>query len=264
MKKTLLSLKSQTTKWLASKNYSSWKTLFLVLSVILSLCVTLSSEYDSTIFWFAFIISVAISWSISCWGTASVQIESFRVSLGWGFINYSLFLGIASLFVSKQEWGTEYIIGLFFAFIVSLLLVRFCSYISYLLKLNKTKEDSSFYHISDSKFNRCIFYSLLSIFTLMYVMYTEVEQMQKYETNRRIEQKNIQYQKEIWQPITEWNVETLNGNTIYIVKCKKGRLGVYPSKYPQIRDINKNTKIKFLVGEKKNGLIFPERLDVLN
>ena len=138
MKKLLLSLKSQITGWLTSNNYSNWKTVFFTLSIILCLCITLSFEYDPIIFWCAFITSVAISWSISCWGTASVQIESFRVSLGWGFINYSLFIKLASLYVVKKEWGTEYVLGLFVAFIASLLLVGFCSYISYLLiKLKK-------------------------------------------------------------------------------------------------------------------------------
>lgn len=271
--KKLLSLKSKITgwfasnrfiKWLAFKNYSNWKTLFLILSVVLSLCVTLSSEYDRVIFWSALISSVFIFWSISCWGTASVKIDSFRVSLGWGFINYSLFLKIFSLFVSKNEWGVEYILGIFPAFIVSLLLVCFCSYISYLLKLNETKEDSSFFHIRESRFNRCIFYLLISIFALIFLMHEEGNEVQKYKTDKEIEAKNIQYQKETWQPITEWHTEILNGNTIYVVKCKKGRLGIYPSKYPQIRDINKNTKIKCLVGVKKDGLIFPERLEIQN
>lgn len=62
----------------------------------------------------------------------------------------------------------------------------------------------------------------------------------------------------------EWHTEILNGNTIYIVKYAKGRLGISPYKYPQIRDINSQTKIKFLGNQKEGGLIAPEKLEILN
>jgi hypothetical protein len=105
---------------------------------------------------------------------------------------------------------------------------------------------------------------IISFLALFFLVHKEDNEMKKYKNNKEIEAKNIQYQKETWQPITEWHTEILNGNTIYIVKCNKGRLGIYPSKYPQIRDINKNTKIKCLVGVKKDGLIFPEKIEIKN
>lgn len=260
----LLLWRSKITKWFSSRDYSNWKSLFLILSVLLTVFVTLFVEYDSIVFWFAIVTSSVISWSISCIGTATVKIESGRVSLAWGFINYSLFVAITPLFNFKQEWGTSYVIGLFFAFVCSILLTCFCSYISYLLKLNEEKEDSSFFHNKESKFNRCLFYTFVVIVSLVIAMENEGKQIMSYHKKQETEHQNIIFSKEKWYPVTEWHTEIIEGNTVYVVKCDRGRIGVYPSIYPKIRDINNKTQIKYIAGKQKYGLIFPERLEIKN
>jgi len=257
--KRLLFFKNPATSWL-----EYWKTLFLVLSIILSLFVHLSFDFDLFIFVFAILTSIFIGWSVSDFGTATVQIPSTRVAIGWGFINYALFVTISSLFIENKEWGITRVSGFAIAFILSLLLTRFCSYISYLLKLSDIKEDEGVFSDEVSKFNGISFYILFSIASVGYSVCDEGSQTKAFENKQETEQKNILYSKETWQPVIEWHTEILQGNTLYIVKCQKGRLGIYPSKYPKIRDINANTQIKFLAGETKGGLIFPERLEIRN
>ena len=261
----LLLWRSKITKWLTLKDYDIWKTIFLVFSMVLTYFVALCFERDTFIFWTAAITSVAIVWSLyeCCWGTATVQIDSLRVCVAWGFINYSLFVIISSLLVSKKEWGTEYF-GMFFAFIASFILVITCSYISYLLKLNNDKEDSSIFRNKVSKFNGCIFYIICSVFFLMFLASKEGKQLSNYKEKQRIEKQTTLFSQEKWYTVTEWHTEILNGNTIYIIKCAKGRVGIYPSKYPQIRDINSNTKIKYIKGSEKGGVIIPEKLEIKN
>lgn len=256
----------QITKWFTSKDYNNWKTVFLGLSVLFGLFVTLKFEYDTLIFWTAVITSVAITLSLfELFGIATVLINSVRVSLAWGFINYSLFVTISSLLLSKEEWGISYILGIGLAFIASFILVRICSYISYILKLNSDNyEYSIFYPNKRSSLNRCNFYIILSIFFLMFLLHKEGTNIKIYKDQQKIEQQNILFNQEKWYSVTEWHTEILNGNTIYVVKCAKGRIGIYPSKYTQIRDINSKTKIKYLAGQKKNGLIFPEKLEIKN
>jgi hypothetical protein len=264
--KTLLLWRDKITRWFTSKDYNNWKTIFFSLSVLFGLFVTLKFEYDTLIFWTAIITSITIAWSLfELFGVATVRINSARVSLAWGFINYSLFVTIASLLLSKKEWGgNSYILGIGLAFIASFILVRICSYISYLLKLNEEKEDESIFYNKESRFNRCNFYIVLSIFLLIFLIDKEGTNIKNYEYQKKIEQQTILFSKEKWYTVTEWHTEILNGNTIYIIKCAKGRLGIYPSKYPQIRDINSKTQIKYLNGEKKGGVVLPEKLEIKN
>lgn len=256
---------SKITQWFTSKDYSHWKTLFLVFSVLFVICATLFFEYDSTIFLFALVTSVGISVSLLEFvGLSTVRMESKRVALAWGCINYSIFITITSLFALKEEWGISHVIGLFLAFVCSVLLVVFCSYISYLLKLNDTKEDINLNSGHESKFNRCYFYSVFIVLSIMFVMGLEGKQLSTYYSDKEYQKKELLYQKQQWYNVSEWHTEILNGNTIYVIKCAKGRIGIYPSKYPQIRDINPKTQIKYFGGQIKDGLIFPEKLEIKN
>lgn len=260
----LLLLRSKITRWFTSENYNNWKTLFLVFSVLLTAIVTLYFERNSTIFWFTLITSIIICWSISPLGSSSIEIDSGRVCLAWGLLNYSLFTAVASSLISEQEWGTSIVLGFFVACVLSFILVRLCPYISYLIKLNTTKEDNSPFYDKKTRFNRCNVYIAVSALFFMLLIAEEGKDIKKYKEQQVIEQQNINFSKEEWYTVREWHTEILNGNTIYVIKTAKGRIGVYPSNYPKIRDVNNKTKIKYLAGQKKDGLTFPIKLEIKN
>lgn len=257
----LLLLRSKITRWFTSENHSLWRTVFFIITVLLAGFVSFYFSYDPLIFWTAVITSVVIA--LSLFGPCSFaqnDLESFRVSLAWGCVNYSLFVTISSLLLQKTEWGNSHFLGFLVAFIISAILIVICSYLSYLLKL----EDISVFSASGSKFNNCRTYMILSFLFIMCIGFNNIEDSNKYREKQKIEQQNILFDKEEWYTVREWHTEILNGNTIYVIKTAKGRIGIYPSKYPKIRDVNNKTKIKYLAGDKKDGLTFPIKLEIKN
>ena len=257
----LLLLRSKITRWFTSENHSLWRTVFFIITVLSAGFVSFYFGYDPLIFWTAVITSVVIALSLfePC-DFAQNSLESLRVSLAWGCINYSLFVTISSLLLQKTEWGTSHFLGFLVAFIISAILIVICSYLSYLFKL----EDISIFYASESKFNNCRTYMIFSFFFVMCIGLNNIEDSNKYREKQKIEQQNILFDKEDWYTVREWHTEILNGNTIYVIKTAKGRIGVYPSTYPKIRDISNKSKIKFLAGDKKQGLIFPIKLEIKN
>ena len=261
----LLLWRDKITKWFTSQDYDNWKTVFFALSILVSIFVTFKFGYNPLIFWVALVISVVISWSLSFWGTARIKLESGRVFGAWGFINYSLFVTIASSLFTKEYYGNEYLRGFSLAFATSILLVVFCSYVSYLLRLNPTKEDNdSDFCEKKSKFNGCTFYFIVVFCVCVGLLCKEGNAIQAFKEQQKIEQTNTLFKQAKWYPVLEWHTEILNGYTIYVIKCARGNIGIYPADYPQVRDINSKTRIKYVSGYQKAGLIFPKKFEIKN
>lgn len=224
--------------------------------MLLTYFVALCFGYNSLIFWTAVGIFVYTFTSLS-W-TATVQIESSRVCLGWAFINASAFYTTASLLVNENEAGKSYVLPFLAGFTVITLLYRFSSYISYLLKLNDEKEDYSLWSIGKTKFNNCWFLIVIGIIFSICVLERELIELEKYT-------KQKEYEQAVWINIKDWHTETIDGNTIYIINCSRGNVGVYPAHHPKIRDINSRTQIKPIGSPyQKYGLNFFDRLEIKN
>lgn len=238
------------------KNEDFRNTVFLMISMIFAWFAGHFFDYDSFIFFFT--AGIFVYTFISLYWIATVQIDSFRVCLGWSFINASVFYATASLLIKENEVGKSYVLSLFIGFFIIALLYRFSSYISYLLKLNNEKEDYSMWRNGKTKFNNCWFLIVLCIVSSVTVLETESWAIKKY-----IEQK--EYKQAVWINIKDWHTEIIDGNTIYIINCSKGSVGIYPTHHPKIRNINSHTQIK-LIGKpyQRYGLKFFDRLEIKN
>ena len=74
---------------------------------------------------------------------------------------------------------------------------------------------------------------------------------------------DAQFEKEQYVEIYSWDKEVHRNSTVYLVTNPKGTFAIPPSKYPEIRDINSNTKIKILKTN-EGGLYNYSRLNIQN
>lgn len=99
---------------------------------------------------------------------------------------------------------------------------------------------------------------------LVLIFYGIVGIVANYGANDRIE--DAKFAKETFIPVTQWHIETHKGETYYIVTCSRGTLGISPYAYPEIRQINDSTRIRFLKSNysSKKGLTQYYRLEIKN
>lgn len=187
-----------------------------------------------------------------CLGTVSnIRIDSMIVRIGWGLISFSLFIITASLLLLEEPYGNVYILSIIGGAAVWILVYVFCPAISYRLKLNDRKMGYSLYN-GKHKYNGCYLFTILAAIYFVLIVWKSAEQKTDY-----------QFSQEKWQTVQEWHTEIMNGNTYYIVKYSKGRVGINPQEYPEIRDICEKTKIKCLTSGDKS-LFTVVRLEIKN
>lgn len=244
---------------------SDRKTAFFVVAVIMSVCATYFLEFHTLIFVFALLTSFGISFSFfPRVGVATVLMDTSEVSLAWGLVNYSLFMIISSLFILPTEFGDVYLFGMALAFAVSLLLTRVAPRISYRLGLNSKREGKNPWRKEVSIYNRIYFFFFVALFSLCFIGNEDIDRTRANKKEFLQQEEAHFYQQELWYPVISWNTEIIDGNTIYVVKSNKGVVGIYPSKYPDIRNINSKTQIKYLEGTEKSGFVLPKKLEIKN
>lgn len=72
------------------------------------------------------------------------------------------------------------------------------------------------------------------------------------------------YEKEVFMPVTRWEVEVQNGNTVYVLFTKRGYILVRPQDYPEVRFVNKNTKVKYLQQPHSANSYYSRMLEIKN
>ena len=65
-------------------------------------------------------------------------------------------------------------------------------------------------------------------------------------THREDEKRERLFAKEVFMPVTRWEIEVQNGDTYYLLFTKRGYIEVSPQDYPEVRFVNKNTKVRYL------------------
>lgn len=55
------------------------------------------------------------------------------------------------------------------------------------------------------------------------------------------------FAKEEFIPVQKCYKEAYRSETIYVIRCDQGNFMVSPQKYPAVRDINENSRVKVLV-----------------
>lgn len=178
---------------------------------------------------------------------ANLVIESVWIRLAWAAINFGIFVLIMHII-------PNHILGLAVALLINLIIYSCSSYLSFLLGL--TKVDTGFSLVSDSetRFNGFILSLLINVLLLFFYV-RNIDEMKTDE----------EFKKTAFVSVISWDKETINGNTYYIVKIPGKIIGINPKRHPEIRYINKNTKIKVLTdGHKINGLPEIKRLEIKN
>lgn len=179
---------------------------------------------------------------------ANLDIESVWIRLAWAAINFGIFVLIMHMI-------PNHILGLAVALLANVILYSCSSYLSFLLGLTIVSSGCTFFGFEgETRFNG--FMSSLLINTILLGIY--VKSIDEMNTDE-------EFKKTAFVSVISWDKETINGNTYYIVKIPGKIIGINPKTYPEIRYINKNTKIKVLTdGHKINGLPEIKRLEIKN
>lgn len=236
-------------KQLLKQGVAFWKKngkyMFFGLAALFCLIAILVAQ---PLFWesilFGGIVSVLMFFRLKY---ANLVIESAWVRLAWAAINFGIFVLI-------MQNIPDHILGLAVALLVNLIIYSCSSYLSFLLGL--TNIDTGFSLVSDSetRFNGFILSLLINVLLLFFYV-RNIDEMKTDE----------EFKKTAFVSVISWDKETINGNTYYIVKIPGKIIGISPKKHPEIRYINKNTKIKVLTdGHKINGLPEIKRLEIKN
>lgn len=88
-----------------------------------------------------------------------------------------------------------------------------------------------------------------------------------YNNDINMQLKEQKFEQEPFVPVERWEIEVQDGNTCYILFTPKGFVVAKPQFYPEIRNINKNTKIKYWLSDYKidgGGVYSFEKLVVKN
>lgn len=177
---------------------------------------------------------------------ANLDIESVWIRLAWAAINFGIFVLIMHMIPNY---------GLAVALLANIILYSCSSYLSFLLGLTIENSGYTFFGFErETRFNGFVL-SLLINTILLGIYVKSIDEMNTDE----------EFKKTAFVSVISWNNETINGNTYYIVKIPGKIIGINPKTYPEIRYINKNTKIKVLTdGHKINGLPEIKRLEIKN
>lgn len=234
-----LSLKFRTF-WDAHK-----EVLFAVIAVIIAVSVGFFMFCNQLILWSGIVTSLIVYWRLLY---ANIPIESRIVRCAWACISFAMFIAVCRLcsFVPNILGYSErvYAPATMLAMFINTSLYIYIPKLSYKMKLIDSDEGWT-YEAKETKFNG----SLGSIVTyiVITVMVCAVEHTQ---------QNDFLFEKEPFVAVISWEKEVYNNNAVYVVKTAKGTYAISPYEYPEIRNINPNTKIKVL-----SGSIFDNGLD---
>jgi hypothetical protein len=188
---------------------------------------------------------------------ANIEIENKLIRLGWAFINLALFIFICKICAieSDKTGETTYVFGLFASIFTNTILYVYIPLLSYKMKLidnvHGWKIDWKGNTV-ETKTNSDTVSIMLSIILAVIGFCCEVKH-----------DNDLLFDKEPYVSVYSWDKEVHDRHIVYIVSTEKGRFAISPQKYPDIRDINSNTKIKILTTG-TGGLYSYYRLDIKN
>ncbi len=209
--------------WIAYGKY-----LFALLALVMAVYVILIFEY-SYVMWVAVIIGVITFISLLM---SHQEINDFFVRLGWALIIFALFILISNVVVFDINGIRTNIFGLILAAFVCSALFSFCTYLSYLLKLK-------------SNFHKNIGLNGVLGWLYFYLIFFSIYSIREYQ---KVD--DFKFSKCQFVGIEKWDKEIYKGNTYYVIITTRGdMIGVPLDKYPEIRKITPNTKIKYLISD---------------
>lgn len=238
------------------------------------ICGTLWEKFGKIIFFgIAFLVccvlfvTLPFYWEISlcaaiasvitffCLAHANVEIENVFVRLGWSLINFSVFVGLSSTIVFYKDNFLFHFGGILISLFVCPILYSYIPIISFYLKLNNERHGHDFHSYGQTSGNGLFgqFVMYLAIFCCLAF----------YESGQHDE---YLFSKMNYIKIDKWEKEIIEGQTHYVIMFDNKAIVVSPLKYPEVRNINSNTKIKILLHNNvnPNGFLQINMLDIKN
>ena len=210
---------------------------------------------NTMIFTMAVISSLVLYWRLPL---AFVQICDRMVRLGWAFINFALFVAVCKIGSIEAMCGTvfagSYVLGGLCVVFISIPLYKtIIPQLSH--KMRFIKEEYGW----DDDGNRTKNNGGLGAFALHVLMFFIIVGVFEHKRN------NALFAEEKFVDVISWEKEMYSGSTIYIVETEKGTFGIRPQKYPEIRKIHADTKIRVLAKKRTfSGLTEFVRLEIKN
>ena len=243
--------------WTNVKNFlfSHRELLFLAFSIIIALLVGIFMHCNQLILWLSFATSLTVYWRLPY---ANIEIDNKILRISWALVNFALFIAICKLCAFESAYGEHYcyVFGLLIVFFANTLFyVYVIPWISFKLKFVEDDYGWGFdenLNLIKTKTNGSTFSIMLFIATLLIGFFVDIKK-----------DNDAQFEKEQYVKVYSWDKEVHRRNTVYIVKTSKGTFAISPSKYPEVRDINLNTKIKILTTN-GSGLYNYSRLEIKN
>ena len=217
------------------KKYGNYT--FFGLSLLCAALVVPLLWCNNLIFWLGVIASFIMFLRLKF---AFIEIEDAFVRGGGALINLSLFTAIFKLCCISDIIDLHFIGGCVYIILGVLLYSDVIPRVSYYLGLNDKNEGYNYDIFSDIKTKSNGWIISAIIYTAIFCIVSCSENSKK---------NDILFEKEPFVQVTKWEKEFHSGNTYYLVYCEKGKFLISPANYPEIRDINPNTKIRIL----KNG-----------
>ncbi len=169
---------------------------------------------------------------------ANIPINNWLVRLGWSLWDATLIIIISSFLELEYEGVKCFALGFFVsAFASSILYSMLIPWLSYKIGFIKSRTGCF-----NEKWN-----GVFVRWTLFFIIIAVEMGVTKKLANER------EFAKECFVPITSWETEIHNGNTMYIIECSKGTFGVYPCEYPEVRQIHSGSMIKVLPSKQRTG-----------
>lgn len=214
MKKKNYSISSSFEKYLKSGN----ENIFMHISVIIAIM--------SVMFFYCGIrvSAAALIFSVAVFFIQKYFLKyGWKVRLGWSCIMFAIICIMCDICEIKSPIPL-YFIGIILSSVVCSLLYVAIPKISYKL------------HLSDTSKTKGIYLVLLVFVVLIFCVLID-------EDNRV---SDAMFEKENFVSVKYFEKDIYNGNVIYFIECEKGDFYVYAKKYPEVRYINSDSKIRVL------------------
>lgn len=228
------------------------KFIFFGIAFLISfvLCVTLPFNWEISL-----AAAIASTVTFFCLANANIEIKDVFVRLGWCLLNFSLFVYLASTMVFYKDEFPMYFGGMLISTFVCPVLYSYIPSISFYLKLNSEKYGHCFFSLNKTSGNGVL--GQFAMYTVIFLI------LSFYESNQHDE---YVFNKIDYVKIDKWEKEIIDGQTCYVIMFSGKTIAISPLKYPEVRNINKNTKIKPLSNGMINmqGFLEVKMLDIKN
>lgn len=222
--------------------------LFFVISAVIAVIAGVFLNCGTFVFTMVLIASVVSGLCLAWFFSSELNASEF-VSVGWTCIIFTVFTAICK-FCEIDVFGVNIYFG---GFVLSLfimpLLICFIPKISLATKLAQRN------YLNHSIWPWAFLPILLWSISCMIGLGVEDSAG-----------KDALFTQEKFVPVKSWTVEVDRGSTVYIVTIPQGKIAVYPSHNPEIRDINSKTQVRVLLSNSgtKYGVGTPCRLEIKN